>query len=105
MKFHLAQIRNKDIVPCSEVPDDVRDQIQILLSAPKKQKTPKKLKVDDVADNCQQRSSSASGGAQPNNGSEVPQENTSPCLEPESDDVQKQKREIADKKIAAFFLS
>ncbi|KAL0312793.1 UNVERIFIED_CONTAM: hypothetical protein Sradi_5678600, partial [Sesamum radiatum] len=28
MKFHLAQIRNKDIVPCTEVPNDVRDHIQ-----------------------------------------------------------------------------
>ena len=43
MKFHLAQIKNKDIVPCAEVPDDVRDHIRGILSTPKKQKTPKKL--------------------------------------------------------------
>ena len=41
MKFHLAQIKNKDIVPCTEVPTDVRDHIQSILSAPKKPKNSK----------------------------------------------------------------
>ncbi|KAF2318549.1 hypothetical protein GH714_008841 [Hevea brasiliensis] len=68
MKFHLAQIKNKDIIPCGEVPDDVRDHIQSILSIPKKRKTPKKQKVDRAA-NGQQNSSSASGGLHPNHGS------------------------------------
>ena len=38
MKFHLAQIKNKDIVPCTEVLNDVWDHIQTILSTPKKQK-------------------------------------------------------------------
>lgn len=113
MKFHLAQIKNKDIVPCSEVPDDVRDQIQSILSTPKKQKAPKKQKVDRAI-NGQQNSSSASGGAHPNNhvssgqnGSTCPSllfPRSSPSAQPDVDDAQKQKRENADKKIAVFFF-
>ncbi|KAJ6393851.1 hypothetical protein OIU77_023145 [Salix suchowensis] len=79
MKFHLAQIKNKDIVPCAEVPDDVRDHIRGILSTPKKQKTPKKLKVDRAA-NAQQNSSSASGGAHPNHGSSGQHGSTGPSL-------------------------
>lgn len=48
MKFHLAQIKNKDIVPCTEVPNDVRDHIRIILSSPKKQKGPKKPNPDHI---------------------------------------------------------
>ncbi|CAL5437127.1 unnamed protein product [Camellia sinensis] len=110
MKFHLAQIRNKDIIPCAEVPDNVRDQIQILLSTPKKHKTPKKLKVDRAA-NGQQNSSSASGGAHPNHGSSGQRGSTcpsfpcpSPSPQPTVDDAQKQKQDNADKKIAVFFF-
>ena len=66
MKFHLAQIKNKDIVPCTEVQTDVRDHIQSILSAPKKPKTPKKQKADQATvANGQQNSSSASGGLIP----------------------------------------
>ncbi|XP_057511631.1 uncharacterized protein LOC130793789 [Actinidia eriantha] len=112
MKFHLAQIRNKDIVPCAEVPDDVRDQIQILLSTPKKQKTSKKQKLDQAA-NDQQNSSSASGGVHPNHGSSEQHGSTCPSLlfphpspiaQPAVDDTQKQKQDDADKKIAVFFF-
>ncbi|KAJ1416038.1 Ribonuclease H-like superfamily [Sesbania bispinosa] len=70
MKFHLAQIKNKDIVPCTEVPTDVRDHIQCILNTPKKPKTPKKQKADQsAAANGQQNSSSASGGFHHNHGS------------------------------------
>lgn len=62
MKFHLAQIKNKDVVPCSEVPSNVRDRIQIMLSTPKKQRTSKTQKLDHQPLNGQQHSSSASGG-------------------------------------------
>ncbi|XP_042947297.1 uncharacterized protein LOC122280460 isoform X2 [Carya illinoinensis] len=108
MKFHLAQIKNKDIVPCSEVPADVRDHIQSILSTPKKQKTPKKTKVDRAAAaNGQQNSSSASGGFHPNhessgqNGSSCPSllfPRPSPRGQPAVDDAQKQKQDDADKK-------
>ncbi|XP_057949057.1 uncharacterized protein LOC131144428 [Malania oleifera] len=111
MKFHLAQIKNKDIVPCAEVPNDVRDHIQSILNAPKKPKTPKKPKVDRAA-NGQQNSSSASGGLNPNHGSSGQHGSTSPSLfphplpsaEPAMDDAQKQKHDDADKKIAIFFF-
>ncbi|KAH8521762.1 hypothetical protein H0E87_002709 [Populus deltoides] len=108
MKFHLAQIKNKDIVPCAEVPDDVRDHIRVILSTPKKQKTPKKLRVDRAAI-AQQNSSSASGGAHPNHGSSGQHGSTGPSLlfprpspsaQPEVDDARKKKQDDADKKIA-----
>lgn len=112
MKFHLAQIKNKDIVPCTEVPNDVRDRIKAILSTPKKQRAPKKQKVD-MAANYQQHSSSASGGMHPDhkssaqNGSSSPS-SLFPCPSPSpqlvTDNVQKQKYEDADKKIAAFFF-
>lgn len=112
MKFHLAQIKNKDIVPCTEVPDDVRDQIQSILSMPKKQKAPKKQKVDQAA-NGQQNSSSGSEGVHPNHGSSGQNGSSCPSLlfprptpnaEPTIDDAQKQKQDDADKKIAKFFF-
>ncbi|CDP09896.1 unnamed protein product [Coffea canephora] len=112
MKFHLAQIKNKDIVPCSEVPTHVRDHIQTILSTPKKQKTTKKQKVDQVA-NGQQHSSSASGGVHPNHGSSGHNDSTSPSLlfprsspsaQPTIDNAQNQKHDYADIKIAAFFF-
>ncbi|KAK9276942.1 hypothetical protein L1049_006480 [Liquidambar formosana] len=112
MKFHLAQIKNKDIVPCAEVPNDVRDQIHSILSTPKKQKTSKKPKVDHAA-NGQQDSSSASGGVHPNHGSSGQHGSTCPSLlfprpspssQPAVDDAQKQKQDDADKKIAVFFF-
>ncbi|KAF9689464.1 hypothetical protein SADUNF_Sadunf01G0094900 [Salix dunnii] len=110
MKFHLAQIKNKDIVPCTEVPDDVRDHIRGILSTPKKQKTPKKLKVERAA-NAQQNSSSASGGAHPNHGSSGQHGSTGPSLlfprpspsaQPEVDDAQKKRQDDVDKKIAEW---
>ncbi|KAJ0102967.1 hypothetical protein Patl1_05100 [Pistacia atlantica] len=112
MKFHLAQIKNKDIVPCAEVPDDVRDHIQSILSTPKKQKNPKKPKVDRAA-NGQQNSSSASGGNHLNHGSSGQHGSTCPSLlfphplpslQPAENDAQKQKQDDADKKIAAFYF-
>ncbi|KAL0329617.1 UNVERIFIED_CONTAM: hypothetical protein Sradi_4948400 [Sesamum radiatum] len=114
MKFHLAQIRNKDIVPCTEVPNDVRDHIQGILSTHKKQKTWKRQRVEQVV-NGQQNSSSASGGAPPNrvsseqNGSVCPSllfphASPSPQPEPVVYDGQNQKQEHADKKIALFFF-
>ncbi|XXG66400.1 hypothetical protein AAC387_Pa05g3888 [Persea americana] len=112
MKFHLAQIKNKDIVPCTEVPNDVRDLIQSILSTPKKQKTPKKPKVDRTL-NGPQNSSSASGGLHPHAGSSGQHGSTCPSLlfphpspspQPTMDDAQKQKQDDADKKIALFFF-
>lgn len=114
MKFHLAQIKNKDIVPCAEVPTDVRDHIQAILCTPKKQKAPKKQKVDLAANYPQpQHSSSASGGMHPDhkssaqNGSSSPS-SLFPCPSPSpqlvTDNNHKQKYEDADKKIAAFFF-
>lgn len=111
MKFHLAQIKNKDIVPCTEVPNDVRDQIQSILNAPKKQKAPKKTKVDQAAHG-QQNSSSASGGFHPNHGSSGQHGSTCPLLLPcpslseqlAVDHEHKQKLDDADKKIAIFFF-
>lgn len=113
MKFHLAQIKNKDIVPCTEVPEDVRDHIQSILSTPKKQKAPKKQKVDRAV-NGQQNSSSASGGAahlnhgsSGQNGSACPPllfPCPSPSPQPTLDDAQKQKEDNADKKVAIFFF-
>ncbi|KAK9143314.1 hypothetical protein Syun_012714 [Stephania yunnanensis] len=112
MKFHLAQIKNKDIIPCTEVPNEVRDLIQSILSVPKKQKTPKKPKVDQVA-NGSQHSSSASDGFNPNpassgqNGSTCPSllfSRPSPSAQPPVEDAQKQKHDDADKKIASFFF-
>lgn len=116
MKFHLAQIRNKDIVPCTEVPNNVRDIIQGILCTPnpKKQKSSKRLKVEQVADG-HQNSSSASGGAIPigesseQNGSVSPSllfPDASPDVQPETTayDAQKQKQDDADTKIALFFL-
>lgn len=112
MKFHLAQIKNKDIVPCTEVPNDVRDLIQNILSTPKKQKNPKKPKIDRTL-NGPQNSSSASGGAHPNalssgqHGSTCPSllfPHSSPSAKLTLDDAQKQKQDDADKKIALFFF-
>ncbi|XP_077235488.1 uncharacterized protein LOC143877364 isoform X2 [Tasmannia lanceolata] len=112
MKFHLAQIKNKDIVPCTDVPNDVRDLIQSILNAPKKQKTPKKPKIDRIQ-NGPQNSSSASGRLHPNAGSSGQRGSTCPSLlfphpspsaQPNLDDAQRQKHEDADKKIALFFF-
>ncbi|KAG8374777.1 hypothetical protein BUALT_Bualt10G0031000 [Buddleja alternifolia] len=114
MKFHLAQIRNKDIVPCTEVPNNVRDHIQGILSTPKKQKTCKRQKIEHVA-NGQQNSSSASGGELPNRGSSEQNGSICPSLlfthaspsaqdEPTLSDVQNQKQDDADKKTALFFF-
>lgn len=114
MKFHLAQIKNKDIVPCTEVPTDVRDHIKSILNTPKKQKTPKKPKVDQAAVvNGRENSSSASGGFHPNHGSNGQNGSTCPSLlfpyplpsaHPVLDDAQKQKQDDADKKVAVFFF-
>ncbi|GLU05641.1 hypothetical protein SLE2022_227300 [Rubroshorea leprosula] len=113
MKFHLAQIKNKDIVPCAEVPGDVRNHIQSILSTPKKQKTPKKPKLDKVVSNGQQNSSSGSGGFLPNHGSSGQHGSTCPSLlfpRPlptelqEVDDAQRKRHDDADKKIAVFFF-
>ncbi|XP_027360421.1 uncharacterized protein LOC113868754 [Abrus precatorius] len=113
MKFHLAQIKNKDIVPCTEVPTDVREHIQSILSTPKKPKTPKKQKADQAAANGQQNSSSASGGFHHNhgysgqNGSACPSllfPHPSPSAQPLVDDAQKQKHDDADRKLAIFFF-
>lgn len=112
MKFHLAQIKNKDIVPCTEVPDDVRDFIHSILSTPKKQKAPKKPKLDRVQ-NGPQNSSSASGGFLANNAESSGQHGStcpslllprpSPSTQPALDDIHKQKIDDANKKIALFF--
>lgn len=114
MKFHLAQIKNKDIVPCTVVPTDVRDHIQSILSTPKKPKTPKRQKADQAAvANGQQYSSSSSGGIHHNhgssgkNGSSCPSllfRHPSPSSQPLVDDSQKQKQDDADKKLAIFFF-
>ncbi|XP_068651234.1 uncharacterized protein [Aristolochia californica] len=113
MKFHLAQIKNKDIVPCTEVPNDVRDLIQSILSTPKKLKSSKKPKVIERAQNGPQNSSSASGGFHANpvssgqHGSTCPSllfPRPSPSAQPPVDDGQKQKQDDADKKIALFFF-
>ncbi|KAJ4712848.1 HAT transposon superfamily [Melia azedarach] len=113
MKFHLAQIKNKDIVPCAEVPHDVRDHIQSIVTTPKKQKNPKKPKVEKAVANGQQNSSSASGGAHPSRGSSGQGGSTcpsllfphpSPSIQPAVDDAQRKKQDDADKKIAAFFF-
>ncbi|KAK7367813.1 hypothetical protein VNO80_09831 [Phaseolus coccineus] len=114
MKFHLAQIKNKDIVPCTEVPTDVRDHIQSILSAPKKPKTPKKQKAYQAAiSNSQQNSSSASGGLHHShgysgqNGIACPSllfSHPSPCAQPIADDGKMQKQDDADRKLAIFFF-
>ncbi|XP_052725423.1 uncharacterized protein LOC108335996 isoform X2 [Vigna angularis] len=114
MKFHLAQIKNKDIVPCTEVPTDVRDHIQSILSTPKKPKTPKKHKADLAAiSNGQQNSSSASGGLHHShgysgqNGIACPSllfPLPSPCAQPIVDDGKMQKQDDADRKLAIFFF-
>ncbi|XP_024019615.1 uncharacterized protein LOC112091068 [Morus notabilis] len=116
MKFHLAQIKNKDIVPCTEVPNEVCERIRSILSAPKNQKTTKKPKVDQAAAvvNDRHNSSSASGGFQPNddgstsqNGSACPSllfPNPSPNRQPEVEEAQRQKQDNADKRIAVFFF-
>ncbi|XP_011628201.1 uncharacterized protein LOC18447366 [Amborella trichopoda] len=112
MKFHLAQIKNKDIVPCSDVPNDVRDLIQSVLNTPRKQKTPKKPKIEQTP-NSPHNSSSASGGFHLNVGSSGQRGSTCPSLlfphpspsgQPILDDSQRQKQEEADKKIALFFF-
>ncbi|PON92931.1 Zinc finger, BED-type domain containing protein [Trema orientale] len=116
MKFHLAQIKNKDIVPCTEVPIDVRDRILSILSTPKKQKANKKQKVDQAAAvaNGREDSSSASGGFHPNHGSSGQNGSTCPSLlfprrspsaQPVVEDAERQKRDDADKKIAIFFFN
>lgn len=114
MKFHLAQIKNKDIVLCTEVPDTVRDVIQGILNVPTKNKASKRQKVEQVA-NGQENSSSASGAALPNRGSSeqngsvcpsllVPHASPSMQPGPTAYDVQKEKQDDADKKIALFFF-
>ncbi|URE36536.1 transposon protein [Musa troglodytarum] len=113
MKFHLAQIKNKDIVPCSEVPDDVRNLIHSILTTPRKQKAPKKLKIDHTANGPQHSSSSASGYNAKNAGSSGQHGSTCPSLllplpspgaQPTANDAQKQKYDNADNKIALFFF-
>lgn len=116
MKFHLAQIKNKDIVPCTEVPNEVCERIRSILSAPKNQKTTKKPKVDQAAAvvNDRHNSSSASGSFHPNddgstsqNGSACPSllfPNPSPNRQPEVEEAQRQKQDNADKRIAVFFF-
>ncbi|KAJ8764221.1 hypothetical protein K2173_005401 [Erythroxylum novogranatense] len=112
MKFHLAQIKNKDIIPCTEVPDDVRDHIRKILSTPKNQKTPKKLRMSHATSG-QQGSSSGDGGLHPNHESSGQQESIDPSLlfpcpipiaQPVADDTQTQKQDNADKKVAVFFF-
>ncbi|KAL4373080.1 hypothetical protein AHAS_Ahas05G0046000 [Arachis hypogaea] len=49
MKFPLTQIQNKDVIPCTQLPMDVRDHIQSILSTPKRPKTPKKNKPEQAA--------------------------------------------------------
>lgn len=108
MKFHLAQIKNKDIVPCTKVPTDIRDHIQNILSTPKKQK------ADQAAvANGQQNSSSASGGFHHNHGYSGQNGSASPSLlfpipspsaQPLVDDAEKQKQDDADRKLAIFFF-
>ncbi|WCJ26013.1 hAT transposon superfamily [Euphorbia peplus] len=109
MKFHLAQIRNKDIIPCAEVAEDVRDHIRSILSTPKKQKTSNKVKVDEATG--QENSSSVSGDLRPNHESSSQRGSMCPSLlfQPPSnsrepiDDARVQKQDNADKKIALFF--
>ncbi|KAI0514260.1 hypothetical protein KFK09_010295 [Dendrobium nobile] len=113
MKFHLAQIKNKDIVPCTEVPDNVRDLIHSILSTPKKQKTTKKQKIEQ-APTGPPHSSSASGGYHADNavssgqhGSTCPSmllPRPSPSVQPTADDDKKQKFNEADRRIALFFF-
>lgn len=113
MKFHLAKIKNKDIIPCTEVPDDVREMIHSVLSTPKKQKAAKKPKMD-VVQNDKQNSSSASGGFAANNAASSDQQGSScpslllprqsPSNQHAVDDPLKQKHDDADKKIALFFF-
>jgi len=112
MNFHVAQIKNKDIVPCSEVPNDVREKVLRIVTFPKKQKTAKKLKIDNVA-NAQQNSSSVSGGEEENATSSGQLESPDPSqlsprichgVLPADGDAWKQKKGKADKKIAAFFF-
>ncbi|PKI34564.1 hypothetical protein CRG98_045101 [Punica granatum] len=112
MKFHLAQIKNKDIVPCTKVPSNVRNHIRSILSAPKKPKTPKKPKLDRAA-NGQQNSSSGSenshanpnsSGQRGSSGSPVFIPQVSPDNPPATDDSQKLKQDHADKKVAMFFF-
>lgn len=112
MKFHLAQIKNKDIVPCSKVPNDVRNHIRTILSTPKKPKPSKKAKLDRAA-NGQQNSSSGSDNSHDNpnssgqRGSSGPHlfsPRVSPDIPQAADDSQKQKQEVADKKVAMFFF-
>ncbi|KAK8916562.1 hypothetical protein KSP39_PZI022505 [Platanthera zijinensis] len=113
MKFHLAQIKNKDIVPCAEVPVDVRDVIHSMLSTPKKHKTLKRRKIEQALAGSQ-NSSSASGGYRADNAVSSGQQGSicpsmllprpSPSVPPTIDDDKKQKFDEADKKIALFFF-
>lgn len=114
MKFHLAQIKNKDIVPCTEVPVEVRDHIQSILSTPKKQKTPKRQKVERAVNGQENSSSASAGAAHLNHGSSRQNGSTCPPLlypfpsspspQPSGDDAQKQKEDNADTKVAVFFF-
>lgn len=114
MKFHLAQIKNKDVVTCGEVPNEVRDHIRTILNSPKKQKNPKKAKPDQAANGQESSSSSASSRIRPphdgfsgQNGNPCPPATMFACRSSSSqtavDEVQKQKQDHADKKIAEFF--
>lgn len=110
MKFHLAQIKNKDIVPCSKVPHNVRDHIRGILSTPKKPRTPKKSKLD-LAANGQQNSSLGSenshvnsSGQRGSSGPPLHSPQVSPDIPPVPDDCQKPKQDHADKKVAMFFF-
>ncbi|XP_030500899.2 uncharacterized protein LOC115716279 [Cannabis sativa] len=126
MKFHLAQIKNKDIVPCTHVPAHVQNRILTILNTPKKHtktatNTTKKHKLDQAAavaavaaaaSNGRQHSSSASGGIQPHHDNGSSGHNGSICPSPSEqppvvdvDDAEKRKQGDADKKIAVFFYS
>ncbi|KAG0490564.1 hypothetical protein HPP92_007427 [Vanilla planifolia] len=103
MKFHLAQIKNKDIVPCPEVPDDVRDLMHGVINTPKKQKAQKMHKLEQTP-TTPQNSSSASGGCHASTCPSMLLPRPSPNIQPSAEDEKRQRFEQADKKIALFFF-
>lgn len=115
MKFHLAQIKNKDIVPCIKVPNDVSNHIRGILSTPKKLRARKKQKSDDQVANGQESSSSSSQNSHANNHNYSAQREgstsqpshphqASPGTNQDLHDAQKHKKENADIKVATFFV-